>query len=151
MSYKVTNDIYMTDKHLYVIKVNQEIFCVVNSKDQLEHLLTSITDTLVKELQDNSDVKSGWTKITKEITQTAIVISSQQLGRLINGSKIPVYTVTYTTVAESVVKEPKEEDIPRYAEIHVIRNPVPRQTIRSIMPIKEHEIMLARARLRHVQ
>lgn len=150
MNYKVTNDISLTDKHLYVIKVNQEEFCIAKSKDQLKLLLENLTNALMKELQDNPDVKSGWTKIEKEITEFSIVITRQQLGRLFNGSKVPVYTLTYSTVAEGLIVTPKEEDIPQSAEIRIFRNAIPRQAIRSIMPIKEHEIILAKARLKPV-
>lgn len=96
---KITDEIFFNDNTYCIIKVNDEDFCYVYSADFAMALIDSLTKTLVKEFEEQPEVKRGWKKISfARSNPRTVVISEQELGRIYNGPQKVIRTLTFTEI-----------------------------------------------------
>ncbi len=104
--YKITPEIYMTHNSVFVVKVNNDDFCYTDTCDCAKLVLSKLANSLVDELNDEPATKSGWVQIYRDTTERDVIIGKIALGRLYNGAKEPVYTLTYREVSYGMVRLP---------------------------------------------
>ena len=112
--YKITPEIYMTHNSVFVVKVNNDDFCYTDTCDCAKLVLSKLANSLVDELNDEPSTKSGWVQIYRDTTERDVIIGKIALGRLYNGAKEPVYTLTYREVSYGMVRlppRPQEEKV----------------------------------------
>ena len=151
-TYKVTDNVVMTNCHYYIIKINNEDYGIVPTSDKALAIIKDQMEVLMKELSEDPLVKSGWTTLLLDVSENTTTIYKQALGRVVNGTKVPVYKMTFAPVAECLLKSslrPKPEKITivelpkpqkaiiipdpgQYAEFHIHNDPVMKTAQREI-------------------
>jgi hypothetical protein len=114
--YQITDDIYFDDQSIFLIKViehdttSDPEFCYAESRDVANGIIEKLADRLVDELTHDPQVASGKVKISVERIDRSIVIRKQVLGRWINGTPAPVYTLSYNEVNHGLIKSDPEPE-----------------------------------------
>lgn len=111
---KISDEIYFDGLTHFLIKVKnhlvpdaEEEFCYVYTQEDAAQMINNLASTLVTELCDDKDVKSGWAKVFRNDTEREICISKQVLGtvKMLNRSKTLIYTLTYREVPRGYCKD----------------------------------------------
>jgi hypothetical protein len=112
--YQITDDIYFDDQSIFLIKViehdttSEPEFCYAESRDGATIMIEKLANRLVDELSQDPQVASGKVKISTERVDRSIVIRKQVLGRWLNGTPNPVYTLSYNEVSHGCFKPTAE-------------------------------------------
>ena len=124
--YKITSEIYMTHNSVFVVKVNNDDFCYTDTCDCAKLVLSKLANSLVDELNDEPSTKSGWVQIYRDTTERDVIIGKIALGRLYNGAKEPIYTLTYREVSYGMVRLPPrpQEKVEEKVEEKVVEEKV---------------------------
>jgi len=98
-SLKLTNDIVLQDKKVFVIRIDKEAAFFIKNEEDAKTIMDSISEHEKRRLEDE------WTKVYKKTEGEKIILSTQKLGRVYNGYIIPVMTIDYIPICEGTLAD----------------------------------------------
>lgn len=150
MSRKITPEIYHLENSICLVKVTSndgcQDFCCTESREFANLIRDKLASHLITEMKADSNYSATNTQICQDNINESIVISTIALGYLYNGAKIPVYTISVSTIPYGMVhllpREEKaksivvEESVPQYATFETVPVAIPKHAVIETMPIE---------------
>ena len=102
---KITPEVNMDSRVLYLIRINKEETAFVNSEEEAKLVIDSIAAEMVREIEDK------YTKVFREDSSEGdkVAISKQDLGTLYNSSIYKVMDIDFLPVGHAVLTKGRHE------------------------------------------
>ena len=102
---KITPEVNMDSRVLYLIRINKEETAFVNSEEEAKLVIDSIAAEMVRELETKS------TEIYRKDSNDGenIVISKKDLGTLYNSSIYPIMEIDFLPVGHAILTKGRHE------------------------------------------